>query len=123
MVAPEARAAVAALLATKGLVRAQLEGERLVLSELGKFVIERCGTFREAVSYRPMLRQLETVLSGDVREVFTHDADGHEMHVDRTMNVLASGFMHQVSVVPPRKRLRHCACLRVAGKASSASIC
>ena len=94
-VPPAAAAAVAAFLAAKGMACAQLSGEQLVLSELGKFVLERCGTFREAVSYRPMLRQLETVLFGDVKEVFAHDADGHELHVDRTMNVLASGFMHQ----------------------------
>ena len=65
------------------------------LTEAGGFVLRRCGAFGEAVSYRPMLRQLETVLFGDVKDVFTHDADGHELHVDRTMNVLASGFMHQ----------------------------
>jgi hypothetical protein len=92
---PQAQAAAHALLASKGLVVVPLLGERLVLSELGKFVLERCGTFREAVSYRPMLRQLETVLFGDVATVFMHDGDGHELHVDRTMNVLASGFMHQ----------------------------
>ena len=65
-----------------------------MLSELGAFALERCGTFREAVSYRPMLSRLETLLYGNPRLVFAHDADGHELHVDRTMNVLASGFMH-----------------------------
>ena len=41
-----------------------------------------------------MLRQLDAVLFGDVADVFTHDDEGHEAHVDRTMNVIASGFMH-----------------------------
>lgn len=94
-VAPAAAAAVAAFLATKGMASVELQGETLVLSELGTFVVERSGTFREAVSYRPMLQRLEAVLFGQVREVFTHDEHGHELHVDRTMNVVASGFMHQ----------------------------
>ena len=39
------------------------------------------------------------VLFGDVTEVFMHDGharahEGHEAHVDRTMNVIGSGFMH-----------------------------
>jgi len=66
-----------------------------MLTPAGAFVVERAGTFREAASYRPMLQRLGTALFGDVAQVFTHDAHGHELHVDRTMNVLASGFMHQ----------------------------
>ena len=66
----------------------------LQLTESGRFVVQRCGAFGVAISYRPMLRQLETVLFGDVTEVFTHDGEGHEAHVDRTMNVIGSGFMH-----------------------------
>ena len=77
------------------MVQEALSGERLVLSELGTFVIERCGTFREAVSYRPMLAHLETLLFGDDTRMFGRDAHNNELHVDRTMNVLASGFMHQ----------------------------
>ena len=56
--------------------------------------MQRCGAFGVALSYRPMLRQLEAVLFGEVGGVFTHDAEGHEAHVERTMNVVGSGFMH-----------------------------
>lgn len=84
---------VLALLHAKGM--AAPLGSQFELTSVGRFVVERSGTFREAVSYRPMLRQLPTVLFGDVETVFRVDADGHETHVDRTMNVLASGFMHQ----------------------------
>ena len=32
-----------------------------MLTESGDFVLQRCGAFGVALSYRPMLRQLETV--------------------------------------------------------------
>ena len=66
----------------------------LQLTESGRFVVQRSGAFGVALLYRPMLRQLKAVLFGDVTEVFTHDGEGHEAHVDRTMNVIGSGFMH-----------------------------
>ena len=34
------------------------------------------------------------MLFGEVGRVFSHDAEGHEQHVDRTMNVVGSGLMH-----------------------------
>ena len=92
------RAALGPLAASfrrRGMCFAGLSDGGLQLTESGRFVVQRCGAFGVALSYRPMLRDLETVLFGDVTEVFTHDSAGHEAHVDRTMNVLASGFMHQ----------------------------
>ena len=85
---------LAASFRRRGMCAASLSDGGLQLTESGRFVVQRCGAFGEAVSYRPMLQQLETVLFGDVAEVFTHDGEGHEAHVDRTMNVIASGFMH-----------------------------
>ena len=91
------RAALGPLAASfrrRGMCVAGLSDGGLQLTESGRFVVQRCGAFGVALSYRPMLRQLETVLFGDVTEVFTHDGEGHEAHVDRTMNVIGSGFMH-----------------------------
>ena len=91
------RAALGPLAASfrrRGMCVAGLSDGGLQLTESGRFVVQRCGAFGVALSYRPMLRQLETVLFGDVAEVFTHDGEGHEAHVDRTMNVIGSGFMH-----------------------------
>ena len=91
------RAALGPLAASfqrRGMCVAGLSDGGLQLTESGRFVLQRCGAFGVALSYRPMLRQLETVLFGDVSEVFTHDGEGHEAHVDRTMNVIGSGFMH-----------------------------
>jgi polyketide synthase PksN len=84
---------VVALLHAKGM--AVPSGSRFELTSVGRSVIERSVSFRVIFSYRPMLRQLSTVLFGDVGTVFGVDADGHKTHVDRTMNVLASGLMHQ----------------------------
>ena len=78
----------------RGMCVAGLSDGGLQLTGSGRFVVQRCGAFGVALSYRPMLRQLETVLFGDVTKVFTHDGEGHETHVDRTMNVIGSGFMH-----------------------------
>ena len=85
---------LAASFRLRGMCVADLSDGGLQLTESGRFVVQRCGAFGVALSYRPMLRQLETVLFGDVTEVFTHDGEGHEAHVDRTMNVIGSGFMH-----------------------------
>ena len=85
---------LAASFRLRGMCVADLSDGGLQLTESGCFVVQRCGAFGVALSYRPMLRQLETVLFGDVTEVFTHDGEGHEAHVDRTMNVIGSGFMH-----------------------------
>lgn len=73
-----------------------LEGApgRLELTGPGAFMFERAMNLAVAESYRPMLRALDRLLFGDAAGVFALDADGRETHVDRSMNVLSSGFMH-----------------------------
>ena len=85
---------LAAAFRRRGMCAPGLSDGGLQLTESGRFVVQRCGEFGVAVSYWPMLRQLDAVLFGDVTEVFRHNDEGHEAHVDRTMNVIASGFMH-----------------------------
>lgn len=65
------------------------------LNGIGIFLIERAFNLGMAVSYWPMWLKMPALLSGDPVTVFSHDENGHETHVDRTLNVVASGFQHE----------------------------
>jgi len=69
------------------------ECHQLTLSEPGLFILERCPAFGVCLSYRPMLHRLHEATFGETAGVFTYE-DGHEAWVDRTLNVIGSGFMH-----------------------------
>jgi acyl transferase domain-containing protein/acyl carrier protein/ribosomal protein S18 acetylase RimI-like enzyme len=64
------------------------------LTPAGAFMFERAMNLGVAESYRPMLNALPALLFGDAEAVFARDAKGRETHVDRSLNVIASGFMH-----------------------------
>jgi len=64
------------------------------LTDIGRHMIAHAPVMGIALSYRPMLAQLETLLTGDRQTVFALDADGNERHVERILNVQASGFQH-----------------------------
>jgi malonyl CoA-acyl carrier protein transacylase/ribosomal protein S18 acetylase RimI-like enzyme/acyl carrier protein len=66
----------------------------LVLSEQGWFMIERALLMGTVASYAPMLLQMPELLFGDPQLVFGRDERGHERHLDRTLNVISSGFQH-----------------------------
>ncbi|MGY6235982.1 type I polyketide synthase [Burkholderia ambifaria] len=66
----------------------------LRLNERGRHLCERALTMGVTASYRPMLMALPELIGGDPRRVLTRDADGHETYVDRTLNVIGSGFQH-----------------------------
>lgn len=68
--------------------------DTLVLTDLGNQLIKRAEVMGIAVSYRPLLSQMKTLLFGDAASVFKMRADGTEGHIDRNRNVLASGFQH-----------------------------
>ncbi|MBI1390264.1 MAG: SDR family NAD(P)-dependent oxidoreductase [bacterium] len=65
------------------------------LTPLGRFIVERSPISATALSYRPMLMRMSDLLFGDAQSVFERDSDGHETHVDRTLNVVGSGFQHE----------------------------
>ena len=71
------------------------EAEQLYLTDTGQFMLDRALITGVAASYRPMLSQITKVLFGDVKTVFQRDAKGQEQHLDRTLNVVASGFQHE----------------------------
>ncbi|NBI44329.1 type I polyketide synthase [Burkholderia sp. ISTR5] len=69
-------------------------GDGIRLNERGRHLCERALTMGVTASYRPMLMALPELIGGDPRRVLTRDADGHETYVDRTLNVIGSGFQH-----------------------------
>ena len=69
----------------RGMCVAGLTDGGLQLTESGRFVMQRSRAFGVALAYRPMLRQLETMLFGDATGGFTHDDEAH---------FVGSGFMH-----------------------------
>jgi 7-keto-8-aminopelargonate synthetase-like enzyme/acyl carrier protein len=74
---------------------ADLKAGRLTLTELGRFMGERALNTAIVASYTPMLSRIHDVLFGDCLSVFQRDASGYESHIDRTLNVIGSGFQHQ----------------------------
>lgn len=78
-------------LGAKGLT---LPGQPDVLNASGRYLCERALTMAVTASYKPMLLQLRQLLRGDPARVLSRDADGHETFVDRTLNVIGSGFQH-----------------------------
>jgi hypothetical protein len=71
------------------------EGQQFCLSGPATELIERAYVMAIAASYRPMLARVEELLYGNAAAVFQRDATRGEAHVDRQMNVIASGFQHQ----------------------------
>ena len=64
------------------------------LTEIGTEVFNKVGVLLIPASYRPMLAQMDELLFGDATAVFARQKEGHEGHVDRSLNVIASGFQH-----------------------------
>lgn len=85
----ELLAAVNELFSLKGWVE---HGE---LNATGQFILERAYNLGMTISYRPMLLQMHELLFGHPETIFAHDENSHESHIDRTLNVIASGFQHE----------------------------
>lgn len=73
----------------------RVHGNGLDLTELGRFFLERVLVCGIVASYIPMLRRMKSIIFGECASVFQLDADGHESHLDRRLNVLSSGFSHR----------------------------
>ncbi len=78
---------------SKGWVKHQ-EG-RSVFSSAGQHLRERIFIAGTVYSYRPMLWGMTELIFGDAGKVFQRDDEGHENHLDRLLNVQASGFQHE----------------------------
>ncbi len=71
------------------------EDGRIVFNTIGQHLRERILIAGTVYSYRPMLQGMNELLFGDAASVFQRDDEGHEHHLDRTLNVVASGFQHE----------------------------
>ncbi len=89
---PLARQEVTDLFLAKGWMRSTTEGG--TLTPIGQFLVDRILIIGTTASYLPMLLQVDLLLFGDAAAVFARDGRGHERHVDRTLNVVGSGFQH-----------------------------
>jgi acyl transferase domain-containing protein len=69
--------------------------EKMHLTALGHFLIERAFNMAIAASYAPMFVKMDELLFGDSHRVFKKKGASHEQHIDRTLNVIASGFQHK----------------------------
>ena len=69
--------------------------DQLSLTNTGQFMAEHALNMGVTASYRPLLCRIADVLFGNEKEVFARDAFGYETHVNRTLNVMASGFQHE----------------------------
>ena len=67
----------------------------LDLTEPGNYLMDRMLNAGTVLSYAPMCRQMDKVLFGDSASVYARDENGHEGHIERTLNVVASGFQHE----------------------------
>ena len=66
----------------------------LLLTNQGAWISQRVLSAGVAVSYRPLLSKLRQLLLSNPGEMFTRDVNESEEHVDRTLNVIGSGFQH-----------------------------
>src|SRR5579864_2056536 len=70
-------------------------GDALQVTRAGRFAFDRIFIAATIASYRPMLSRAQDLMFGDAASVFARDESGHETHVDRKVNVIASGFQHE----------------------------
>jgi len=73
---------------------ASQENGQMSLTDLGQFMLDHAMIAGITVSYQPMLSRLPELLFGSHSAVFQKGDNGPETHIDRTLNVLASGFQH-----------------------------
>lgn len=74
---------------------ADLKANGLMLTKIGRFMGERALNTAVVASYTPMLSRMYDVLFGDCLSVFKKNNSGRESHIDRTLNIIGSGFQHQ----------------------------
>lgn len=65
------------------------------LTRPGAAIVDRIFITAALSAYRPMLSRAAELLCGDPKVVFARTDVGGEGHLDRTLNVLGSGFQHE----------------------------
>nr|QBM78304.1 polyketide synthase [Moorena bouillonii bAprat14] len=74
---------------------AEEKTEGLYLTDIGRFMRDRSLNLGTTASYAPMLLQMKELLFGNPQRVFQRNKTEKERHVNRTLNVVASGFQHE----------------------------
>lgn len=74
---------------------AKMYGPDPQLTDAGKFLFNRISSAGTVLSYRPMLVRIDEVIFSNCQNVFARDEEGNECHLDRTLNVVSSGFQHE----------------------------
>ncbi|KVD87326.1 hypothetical protein WS62_18075 [Burkholderia sp. ABCPW 14] len=64
------------------------------LTDIGRWVYRNALNYSLGLSYRKLLNRIDDLVFGDPKSIFER-LDEFEGHVDRTLNVLASGSMHK----------------------------
>jgi hypothetical protein len=72
----------------------ELEGTQVELTAKGRYAAPRAWAYGVPVSYLPMFGQLDELLFGEHGRVLQQVPGGTELHVDRRINVKASGASH-----------------------------
>jgi polyketide synthase PksM len=89
----ETRAEIISFFINQGWLVGEEEG--ICFTESGRYLMERIFITAAAASYKPMLDRISEVIFGDCQSVFARNLSEVEMHVDRTLNVIGSGFQHE----------------------------
>lgn len=85
--------AVAALFRDKGWIAGDVELPEW--TEIGRHLLERMMVLGVTASYTPLLANLPVLLFGDPQQVFGRQHGETENHLERSLNVVASGFQHE----------------------------
>lgn len=94
MLGPKSKAEIELLFCSRGWAKSSPDG-MLELTVAGDYIWERIHVTAAFASYRPMFLRAKELMFGDPRTVFTYGDEGHEQHLDRSLNVLGSGFQHE----------------------------
>jgi len=70
------------------------EKDHLSLTSVGQFMLDRTLNMGVTASYKPMLLHMSELLFGSHHAELQRHEQGQETHIDRTLNVIASGFQH-----------------------------
>jgi len=91
---PESTVELLRLFAARGWAEAAPHEPRPRLNAAGAYLVESGAKLGVALSYWPMLRQMDALLFGNAASVFARDSEGYERHLDRRLNVIGSAAQH-----------------------------
>jgi hypothetical protein len=73
---------------------ASWQGERISVTDYGVYALRRAPAYGVPVSYLPLFENIDALLFGNAEQFWQRGAGQSEQHVDRALNVRASGASH-----------------------------